>query len=72
MMKQARKIYLNIHCCRIYTPKVNSLTCIAGNISGFDNSMEMSQLYNLTYTCDSDLTMFHFDAQVNHRNLTHT
>ncbi|XP_045129533.1 uncharacterized protein LOC123515136 isoform X2 [Portunus trituberculatus] len=32
--------------------------------SGLENSLETSQLYTLTYTCDFDLIMFPFDAQV--------
>lgn len=32
--------------------------------SGLDNSLEMSQLYTVTYSCDFDLIMFPFDAQV--------
>lgn len=33
--------------------------------SGYENSLEMSQLYTVTYTCDFDLVMFPFDSQVN-------
>ncbi|XP_064113370.1 uncharacterized protein LOC135220010 isoform X2 [Macrobrachium nipponense] len=32
--------------------------------SGSENSLEMSQLYGVTYTCDFNLLMFPFDAQV--------
>ncbi|XP_071544757.1 uncharacterized protein [Panulirus ornatus] len=32
--------------------------------SGYENSLEMSQLYTVTYTCDFDLVMFPFDFQV--------
>ncbi|XP_063889374.1 uncharacterized protein LOC135116084 isoform X2 [Scylla paramamosain] len=32
--------------------------------SGLENSLETSQLYTLTYTCDFNLIMFPFDAQV--------
>ncbi|KAK4320578.1 hypothetical protein Pmani_008582 [Petrolisthes manimaculis] len=32
--------------------------------SGLENSMEISQLYTVTYSCDFDLLMFPFDAQV--------
>lgn len=34
--------------------------------SGLENSLETSQLYTLTYTCDFDLIMFPFDAQVSY------
>ncbi|XP_068220335.1 uncharacterized protein [Palaemon carinicauda] len=32
--------------------------------SGQENSLEMGQLYSVTYTCDFNLQMFPFDAQV--------
>ncbi|XP_066980309.1 uncharacterized protein [Macrobrachium rosenbergii] len=38
--------------------------------SGRDNSLEMSQLYKATYSCDFDLLMFPFDQQVCHLRFT--
>ncbi|XP_069977730.1 uncharacterized protein [Penaeus vannamei] len=32
--------------------------------SGRENSLQMSQLYHVTYTCEFDLVMFPFDSQV--------
>ncbi|XP_069953925.1 uncharacterized protein, partial [Cherax quadricarinatus] len=32
--------------------------------SGWENSLELSQLYSVTYSCDFNLIMFPFDAQV--------
>lgn len=41
------------------------LSFLSVNIfSGRQSSLEMSQLYTLTYNCDFDLIMFPFDAQV--------
>ncbi|XP_047476381.1 glycine receptor subunit beta-like [Penaeus chinensis] len=39
--------------------------CPAVNIfSGRENSLQISQLYHVTYTCEFDLLMFPFDSQV--------
>ena len=32
--------------------------------SGYENKFDMSQLYTATYSCDFNLGMFPFDAQV--------
>lgn len=35
---------------------------------GYENSLEMSQLYTATYSCDFMLAMFPFDSQVKSLN----
>ncbi|XP_042218234.1 uncharacterized protein LOC121863580 [Homarus americanus] len=42
-----------------------SIMTVTVNIfNGYENSMEMGQLYTVTYGCDFDLIMFPFDAQI--------
>ncbi|KAK3867319.1 hypothetical protein Pcinc_027213 [Petrolisthes cinctipes] len=45
------------------TPAPPHLTHEVNIFSGRQSSLEMSQLYTLTYNCDFDLAMFPFDAQ---------
>lgn len=46
----------------LLTYRISSMTV---NIyPGYESSLEMSQLYSVTYSCDFELLMFPFDAQV--------